>query len=103
LRNGGAVAQKYWTRWQNDRLSAGIIHRGKCVTIAVLALHIDHARLEAQVTGRLGGSIALLARKRIESDSDHSRARERLASDLDPFGCKFKLTHENAGYIASWT
>ena len=74
----------------------------KCARVALLALHFDHARLQAQLAGGLGRSIALFARKRVESDSDEARARECLASDLDPLGGEFKLTHENAGYIASW-
>src|SRR5262249_55983231 len=45
--------------------------------------------------------IALLLRKRVESDSDQGRARERLASDLNTFGGELGLSHENAGHIAA--
>jgi hypothetical protein len=38
---------------------------------------------------------------RVERDSDNSRARERLASNLDPFGGELELAHENAGHIAA--
>src|SRR5262245_24301994 len=45
--------------------------------------------------------LALLLRKRVESDSDEGRARERLASDLNAFGGELGLSHENAGHIAA--
>jgi hypothetical protein len=60
---------------------ASIVHRVKCATITLLVFDFDHARLQAQLAGRLGGSFALLVRKRVESDSDEASARERLASD----------------------
>src|SRR6516162_3452943 len=59
------------------------------------------ARLQAQLAGRIGCRIALLVRKRVESDSDEGRMRERLASDLDAFGGELDLAHENAGHIAA--
>src|SRR6516165_5557482 len=44
----------------------------------------------------------LVARaKPIKCDSNDSRARERLASDLDPFCGKFELPYENARDVAS--
>src|SRR5262249_37523262 len=62
--------------------------------------HLDHARLKPQLAGRLGCRIALFVRNRVKCDSDNSRARERLASDLDPFGGELELAYENAGNIA---
>jgi hypothetical protein len=43
----------------------------------------------------------LLLRKRVESDADAGRARERLASDFNAFGGELELAHENAGHIAA--
>src|SRR5256886_128575 len=60
-----------------------------------------YARLQAQLAGRLGCCIALLARKRVESDSDEGRARERLASDFNAFGGELKLADEDAGHVAA--
>src|SRR6266702_5444138 len=51
----------------------------------------------------LGCCIALLARNRVEGDSEYSRARERLARDFDAFGGKLELAYENAGYTAPGT
>src|SRR6516164_4326201 len=85
----------------NDRLPAGIVHRAKCARVALLAFDFDHARLQAQLAGRIGCRIALLVRKRVESDADEGRARERLASDLNAFGGELDLAHENAGHIAA--
>src|SRR5262249_15429307 len=101
LRDDRAIAQEYRACGQNDRLPAGILHRAKCASVALLALHFDHARLQTQLAGCLGGSIALLARKRVESDSDEGRARERLASDLNAFGGEFDLADEDAGHVAA--
>jgi hypothetical protein len=67
----------------------------------LLAFHLDHARLKPQLAGRLSCCIALFARNRVKRDSDDGRARERLASDLDAFGGKLDLAHENAGHIAA--
>src|SRR4029077_296004 len=74
----------------------------KCARLALLALHFDHARLQAQLAGGLGRSIALFARKCVARAFGEGRPRQFLASDLDPLGGEFKLTDENAGYIASW-
>src|SRR5262249_47284387 len=101
LRDGRAVAQEYPACGQNDRLPAGILHRAKCVSVALLAPHFDHARFQAQLAGRLGGSIASLARKRVESASDEARARERLAGDFNAFGGELELADEDAGHIAA--
>jgi hypothetical protein len=60
LRDGRAVAQEYPACGQNDRLAAGIIHRVKCARVALLAFDFDHARLQAQLAGRLCCCIALL-------------------------------------------
>src|SRR5215467_14293122 len=79
----------------------GILHRAKCVSVALLAFDFDRSRLQAQLAGRLGGSIALLARKRVESDSDEGRARERLAGDFNAFGGELELADEDAGHIAA--
>src|SRR5215831_10784215 len=81
-----AVAQEYRTRRQDDRLPADIVHCAKCATVALLAFDFDHARLQAQLAGCLSRCIALLSRKRVKCDSDDSRARECLASNLDAFG-----------------
>ena len=99
MRDDRAIAQEYRACGQNDRLPAGIIHRAKCVSVALL--HFDHARLQAQLAGRLGCLIALLARKCVESDSDEARARERLASDFNAFGGELELADEDAGHIAA--
>src|SRR6516162_1419683 len=96
-----AVAQEYRTRRQDDRLPADIVHCAKCATVALLAFDFDHARLQAQLAGCLSRCIALLSRKGVKCDSDDSRARERLASNLDAFGGEFELAYENAGNIAS--
>jgi hypothetical protein len=40
-------------------------------------------------------------RKRVESNADAGRARERLASDFNAFGGELELAHENAGHIAA--
>src|SRR5262249_10089375 len=101
LRDGRAVAQESPACGQNDRLPAGIIHRAKRAHVVLLAFDLDHARLQAQLAGRLGCCIALLVRKRVESDADEGRARERLASDLNAFGGELDLAHENAGHIAA--
>src|SRR5262249_16903367 len=103
VRDGGAVAQEYRARRQNDRLPAGIVHCAKCDTVALCAFDFDQARLQAEFAGRLGCSIALLSRNSVECDSDEGRARERLASDLDPFGGELDLADENAGNIAPGT
>src|SRR5262249_26645334 len=71
--------------------------------VVLLAFHLDHARLKPQLAGRLGSSFTLLARNRVEGDSEHSCARERLARDLDAFGGKFELAYENAGHTAPGT
>src|SRR5262245_40520448 len=60
LRDGRAVAQEYPACRQNDRLPTGIIHRAKCARVALLAFDFDHARLQAQLAGRLCCCIALL-------------------------------------------
>jgi hypothetical protein len=65
------------------------------------AFDFDHSRLQGQLVGRLCCCLALLLRKRVESDSDQGRARERLASDLNAFGGELGLSHENAGHIAA--
>src|SRR6516164_8915568 len=88
---------------QNYRLAAGVVHCAKCATVVLLAFHLDHARLKPQLGGRLGRRIALLARNHVEGDSEHSRARERLARDFDAFGGEFELAYENAGYTAPGT
>jgi hypothetical protein len=82
---------------------AGVVHCVKCGTVVLLAFHLDHARLKPQLAGRLGCCIALLARNRVKCDSDDSRARERLASDLDAFGGELELAYENARNVASGT
>src|SRR5215831_3364787 len=86
---------------ENDRLPAGIVHCSECASVVLLALHFDHARLQAQLPGRLGCCITLLLRKRVESDADEGRARECLASDLDPFGGELELADEDAGHVAA--
>src|SRR5262249_17072025 len=101
LRDDRAVAQKYRACGQNDRLPAGIVHCSKCATVVLLALHFDHARLQAQLRGRLGCCITLLLRKRVESDADEGRARERLVSDLNAFGGELDLADEDAGHVAA--
>jgi hypothetical protein len=80
---------------------AGIVHCVKCTAVALFAFYFDHARLQAQLAGRLGCCIALLTRKRVKCDTDYGRARERLASDLDALGGELKLADENAGHLAA--
>jgi ABC transporter substrate binding protein len=41
--------------------------------------------------------------RQIKCDSNDGRARERLASDLDPFGGELELAYENARDVASGT
>ena len=101
LGDGGAVAQEHRPRRQDDRLAAGIVHGAERAGIAPFAFDFDHARLQAQLAGRLGGSIALFTRKRVENDSDETRARERLASDFDAFGGELNLTDEDASHVAA--
>src|SRR5262249_51026190 len=103
LRDGRAVAEKHWARRQNERLPAGIVHGAKCAGVAALAFDLDHARLQPQLAGRLGRSIALLARNRVECDSDGGRARKRLARDLDAFGGELELADENTGHVPPGT
>src|SRR5262249_22280710 len=100
LRDGRAVAEKHRARRQNERLPAGIVHGAKCAGVAALAFDFDHARLQPQLAGGLGRSIALLARNRVECDSDDGPARERLARDLDAFGGELELADENTGHVA---
>jgi len=59
LRDGFTVAEKHRACWQNDRLAAGIVHCVKCATVVLLAFHLDHPRLQTQLTGRIGCRIAL--------------------------------------------
>src|SRR5262249_5893300 len=96
LRDGLTVTEEHRACRQNDRLAAGVVHCAKCATVVLLTFHLDHARLKPQLAGRLGRHIALLARNPVEGDSEHSGARERLASDLDPFGGELELAYENA-------
>jgi hypothetical protein len=81
-------------------LPAGIVHRAKCASVALLAFDFDHARFQAQFAGRLRCCIALLARKRVKCDPDDGRVRERLVSNLDALGGELELADENAGHIA---
>src|SRR5262245_36818416 len=97
LRDDRAIAQEYRPCGQNDRLPAGIVHSAKCASVALLVLHFDHARLQAQLAGRLGCCITLLLRERVESDADDGRVRERLASDFNTFGGELDLADEDAG------
>jgi hypothetical protein len=51
--------------WQLPRRTAGYGSKAdaggaKCATVALLAFDFDHARLQAQLAGRLGCCIALL-------------------------------------------
>src|SRR5262249_57638799 len=71
--------------------------------VGVVGLGVDRGRLEAELAGRLGGRVALLARSRVVCDSENGRARERLARDLDAFGGELELAHENAGHVAPGT
>src|SRR5262249_18712573 len=103
LWEGRAVPKDHRPRRQDDWLPARVVHRAKCTTVAVLAFDLDHARLEAELAGRLGGRVALLARNRVVCDSENGRARERLARDLDAFGGELELAHENAGHVAPGT
>jgi hypothetical protein len=53
----------------------GVVHCVKRAAVAVLAFHLDHARLQAQLAGRFGCRIALFARNGIECNPDNFRAR----------------------------
>ena len=59
------------------------------------------ARLENELAGCLDSGIALLARNRVESDADHGRVRECLASDFNAYGGELELADEDAGHIAA--
>src|SRR6266576_3795028 len=96
-----AIAQEYRACGQNDRLPAGIVHRAKCTSVALLALHFDHARLQAQLASCLGCRIALLARNRVGSNADEGRVRERLASDCNAFSGELDPADEDAGHVAA--
>jgi hypothetical protein len=72
-----------------------------CATVALLALEFDRARLETELAGSVDSGIALLARNRVESNADHSRARECLASDFNAFGGELELADEDPGHIAA--
>src|SRR5262249_56495089 len=69
----------------------------------LLPFPLDHALLKPQLAGRLGRCIALLARNGVEGDSEHGRARERLARDFDAFGGELELAYENASHTAPGT
>jgi hypothetical protein len=48
-------------------------------------------------------SLFLVGRRARNTKRSRSRARERLARDLDAFGGKFELAYENAGHTAPGT
>jgi hypothetical protein len=84
-------------------LPTSVVHCAKCATIVLLAFHLDHAGFQAELARRLGCRIALLGGNPLKCDSDHTRMRTRLASNLDAFGGELDLAYENTGHIAAGT